>query len=366
MKRIITRILVVVLLVSLLAGCSDNKKFDSTEAMLQHLEGMYVGEAKSGDMYCWVIFEGKLYFVNDAVFEYCVESVFSNLAEERKFAELSSLEYSTVLEKLGAKALLPYAEEAVICNPKKGTIIIDEGQSYEKKILVKDDGIVVKDKYIYEDVEYKLAKNADTVDFSDECFVDLFEQTKKNYEISLGQYWTDAKDFGEFVRTNNPVVNSWNVDTDDGDLLIYKPDEKAPIGGSFMIAKDQVLFSKEDLAVATDKWKPDFTIYYSLGNTLGNSDNGLLQISDVDNLSLNVPLMFQYAVYATKNFPGTYTDYMELYNAVIAEESTVENGWEIFDKMICGVHYQLKIGTNGTQALLVVNPNDTISLRAVT
>lgn len=369
MKKLISIILTLVMLTSM-GGCSGNEQlitdstiisahFDTESAFFQHLKGMYIQEDKNTDKTYYVFQDGEVFNFNDAQFCANIETLFDSFVAKNKLTELCELDYKAAIDLLETDVILNDAAQNVVAQPEKGTLVIDEGKTYEKQILVTDDGVFAKGSH--DDKGVLLTKLSDVPDFSGEHFEALFRKTKENYTISTAGFWADTKEYGAMVKSMNPEVDGWDLIAQNETATIYTSSEWVPsVKGSLIIDDKSVVFTR---SVTMDgAWfNPSFNIAYVPGSHV--------IISDKDNLSLNMGLLLCYAAKAVENFPGA-ADSVELFEMIQDEISAnnyeIRDGAAVVTKTINGITYEVYQGTDNMWGLVSVKVGETMRLSDIT
>lgn len=354
MKKVIGLIVLCGLLLSL-AACGA-PQFESQEAMFAQLNGMWIDET-TGKYY--IFQDGNAYTLFDSSFTYALESHFSSVLREEGINALVQLDFQTALNGMGVEKILGSASD-IQADPKIGTMILDPGAYIEEHISIGPEGITVKE--AGEGTASHLSKIANSADFSGEHFADLFTETKENYTIPTSQFWMDTKEYGAMVKAFNSEIDGWELTTQNETTTIYESNKWVPdISGSLIITDTLVSFSKE--VSLLNEWtdgidfNPSFKVLYTPGNSV--------IIQDIDNMSLNMGLLIQYAANAFRQFPGAL-DHKEV-DTLIAKEFekgnyTIEDGWAKVEIKVDGITYRVMQGTSGTKGYVFASADETVKL----
>jgi len=353
MKKIIVAILILALCLSMTA--CGTPRFDSQEAMLSYLNGVWMVESIDDIKEYYVFQDGNIYTFHDQSVTYQIDSFLSNTYKTKGLDALLLLDYPSFLTSVTVADILSDPLDSIEINHKKGEIILDKDGLFEKHIIVEENSVGIKD--ADEDYSTSLIKISDTVDLSIEKYQTYFNESKNSFTVPTQQFWTDVKEYGALVKAYNPVVDGWELTTATDTTTIYESNKRVTsMSGALIVSKDAVTYTYK--VSVTKDWTPWFVINYT-------PESGTLQIIDQDNLSLDVPLLFQYAAYAVKQFPGAYEDYMDLYNSVMSETGTISSSVHTREKTINGLTYHLQLKTDKTWAFLTVKANDTLTLGTI-
>lgn len=354
MKKVIGLIVLCGLLLSL-AACGA-PQFESQETMFAQLNGMWIDET-TGKYY--IFQDGNAYTLFDSSFTYALESHFSSVLREKGIDALVQLDLQTALNGMGVEKILGSTSD-LQADPKKGTMILDPGAYIEEHISVRPEGVTVKE--ASEETASPLSKIANSTDFSGKHFAELFAEAKENYRISTDQFWADTKEYGAMVKAFNSEIDGWELTTQNETTTIYESNKWVPdISSSLVITDNLVSFSRE--VSLLNKWtdgidfNPTFKVLYTPGNSV--------IIQDIDNMSLNMGLLIQYAANAFRKFPGSL-DHIEVDNLIAKEfekgNHTTEDGWAKVEIKVNGITYKVMQGTNGTKGYVFASADETIKL----
>lgn len=358
MKKFLTAIIVLTVLMGMTA--CGNSDFKSQEDMFAYLNGMWVVDDLDQNEY-YIFQNGQVYQIEDWSLKNTMETYMDNILKNSGLDSLYCLDYKTVLAKLTTEDILGNPFSDIEINHKKGTIVLNKDKSNEKHIIIDEGSVHIKN--AEEKDTILLKKISDEVDFTDVHFEDLFNAAKNNYTVSTAQFWTDAKEYGNMIKNYNPEVDGWELTTQNETTTIYESSKWVPnISGALIITDTSVTFTKKvsllNSWTSNIDWNPSFTVHYT-------PNEGKIIIMDQDNLSLDLPLLIQYAANAVRNFPGAYEDYMELYNILAAEKGTTSNGVFTVEKTINGLTYKIQMGTDGYWAMVTVTANETLKLSTI-
>ena len=232
-----------------------------------------------------------------------------------------------------------------------------EGQYNEKSIVITKESVLL----MASDTEKStvMTKISDAADFSMKRFEEIYNEVTENYAVPTSQFWLDTKEYGEMVKTKISSFDWWSLALgSDSKVEPYvPPKELTTLKGSLLLIKKEelVLTHKVNVSSWDNSWEPSFTILYS-------PESGYLTVADQDNNALNLLSLVQYGVYAVQNFPGAYTDPVELYNAIANTELVSSDDKNKKELTINGLTYTLYVGTDGTWGMLDVRAQDTIFL----
>ena len=365
MKKVICVILALVMF-GIMGGCSDNRQlntemetknaqFDTESAFFHCLNGMYIQEDNDADKTFYIFQDGKVFVFNDAQFCTSMENLFCSLVAEDKLTVLCGLDYKTAIDLFDKDAFLENTSKSVVVKPENGLLVIDQGKSYEKQIVVTDEGVFAKG--AYDDKGVLLTKLSHIPDFSGEHFEALFRKTKENYTISTADFWADTKEYGAMVKRINPEIDGWDLITQNETTTAYKSSEWVPsIKGSLFIDDASVVFTRE-VTMDTAWVNPSFSIVYMPGSHV--------IITEKDNPSLDMKLLLYYATKAVENFPGA-ADSVELFEIIQNEISMgnyeIRDSATIVTKTINGITYKVYQGTNGMWGLVEIKAGETMKL----
>lgn len=361
MKKIICVLFVLVMLVPMV-GCSGNKQFDSESAMMEYLNGMWVVDNNREDRTYYIFRDNKIYNISDTVFLGKLEELFDSYISDDHLAELCKLDFATAIDALGAEAILGDCQENVVLQPGKGKVIIDQGMTYEKSIIIADDAVSIKE--VNEKVGTTLNKLSDTEDFATAHFESLFNQALDNYQIPSSYFLMDTKEYGEAIKSTISSFDWWSLVQSEGDLQAYKPNEAlTPLNGSCLIITKESLTYLYKTSVSTGFIGQNHEELLSL---IYNPEKGSCEITTVNTSNMNAHSLIAYCIYATQNIPGAYTDPATLYNDMVAKGETKRTDYDTTITMKSnGLEYSLRITYDEVPADFNVQVDNTISLKQI-
>ena len=357
MKKVLAAIIVLAVLVGITA--CGNSCFKSQEDMFAYLNGMWVVDDLDRNEY-YIFQDGQVHQMEDWSFKHEMETYLDDTLKNTGLEALCRLDYKTVLATLRTEDILGNPYSGIEINYQKGTIVLNKDESNEKHIIVNESSVGIK--YAKEEDTTLLKKISDEVDFTGAHFEDLFNDAKNNYTVSTTQFWTNTKEYGAMVKAFNSEVDGWELTTQNDTTTIYESNKWVPdISGSLIITDTLVSFSKE--VSLYNKWtygidfNPSFKVLYTPGNSV--------IIQDIDNMSLNMVLLIQYAANAFRQFPGAL-DHIEVYNLIAKEfengNYTIEDGWAKVEIKVNGISYRVMQGTSGTKGYVFASADETINL----
>ena len=182
MKKVLAVLLCFAYAVSL-AACTNTPRFKSKSDMMEHLRGMWAVDDTLNDKTYYVFQDDKIYSFNDIQFSNNIAAYFDSFVSDGNLVALSKLDYDAVISNIGIEGFIGNPEDNTTILPSKGKVILDDGKTYEKSIIITNDGVVITE--AGEDASTALTKLSNTVDFTGTHFAELFKEIKKDYAIPI-------------------------------------------------------------------------------------------------------------------------------------------------------------------------------------
>lgn len=364
MKKAILTVTLCILLLCITACGNTNRstaafdntmEFASSEEMLKHLDGMWVVDADAAENSYYIFRDGQIYITTDTMYSAQVKNMLDNALQNGGVEALYNQDFASVSKRmyLSDVSITP---NAISLFPQNGEIKMYEGQYDEKSVVITEESVLLTTS----DTENGtvMTKLSDAADFSMERFEEIYNEVTENYAVPTSQLWLGLTEYGEMVKTKIPQFDWW-VDKSTSDIEAYAPSGGISTldGSGLVITKQSLEFVyKINVASWNDSYEPTLTIEYNPGK-------GSFLVHDKDNNALNLLSLVQYGAYAVQNFPGAYTDPVELYNAIANTELVTADGITNKKELtVNGLTYSLCVGTDGTWGQFSIEANDTIHL----
>lgn len=360
------RFLIVLTVFALLLGlCACGKtgetydRFESEDAFLQQLEGLWVVEDSQKYKTYFAFTDGTVFCTSDFLMTGRIQDHIYDTVYANGLAAFQKLDYASCLSSITPKVLMGGALSDVRIEFKNGRILLSEGTALEQHIFIKDGIVQVKNKA--DNTVFPLTKICDSLDLSGEPFVRIFENAKVECTVPTKHFWTSAEDYGEMIISLNPDVRSWDLITKNSAKTVYQSSKwVSSISGSLTITETGVTYSNKVYLGDFDylgEWSPEFSVLYTPGVNI--------IVVDDDNLSVNMSELILYAAKAFDRFPGAarfLTVERLVEKEFAAKNFTVENGGAKVELTINGIHYTVIQGTNGTWGYVSATADENIKL----
>ena len=252
MKKAILFLLAFVLVLSITA-CSDGRSFDSSDALLEEMEGMWL--VRETNTY-YIFRDGRVYKLGEYTIINRFKSHLDSLVKNR-ILDLSTLTYARAISAQGTPQFLGEPETITI-EPKKGRIHIDKDGPQAERIQIKEDHVTVRD--VETNGLYSLEKYSDTIDFSGEDFEALFQEAVDNYTISFSDFTYSASEYAQALKSAYPYPTRSDSFTISNDMMIFSEDGSQ--NSYVMYNPSGVLGQDYHLLISDDKGtRLDFLLY---------------------------------------------------------------------------------------------------------
>ena len=364
MKTKIKQILILSIAISILLSLSacDNilsngqfstPKFENEEAMYTILNGVWVVDSATQHFYI-ICQNEKIQHFDGNDFRNITKTQIANTVNIKDVTSLSNLSFEKVLNAITEAILLEAPSYSSIIDPKKGLVTITEGAT-EHQLIVEAESVSIR--FQNQSSPIPLKKLSEAVDLSHDEFEAAFQYVKKAYPVSLSAQWMSPRMFGQLILARETPVQSWILREDSAEATIYTPHEAIEImSGALMITNEDVNYLCDIHVNSYDPdFKPRFAIIYS-------PDEGYISVMDRDNYSLNPLRMVRYGAEAVEVCPGTYDNYVDLYNALASEQPTKTANSYSYQLAFGGLSYNLSVGIDGTWAEFTIRADKDVSL----
>lgn len=353
MKRIWSIILVAIICLSLCScgssGRQQGKSFDSVESLLSSITGMWLVDDSDKEEF-YVFLDGNIYRTNHAAYEYEIERLLDETLQTKGLGAWRSMDFQASFVELDYQDVLREPLTGVSFQPKKGTIVLDEGKSWEKTLIVSDTGIVL----VEGDSEFgvDLIKIADLPTFFGEEFEEIFTRVKMETTVPKSMLLPTVKDYGELLQNAHGQVREWPVVSRTDDSLIKSLDGTLESNfGSFVLTDSMVTLG---LGARGAEGNPYVLVY----NTLGTGADLVIR----DKLFYDLKTALSFVTPVVQNIPNSLTG--EELHDLFMQERVLADGVYQFKKTIGSVTYQIYNGASwpNLYVTIIVSVEDTIPL----
>lgn len=346
MKKLKVFLWICVLILCLTACSNDTQNipaFENEDALLTHLNGMWITDDSENTEY-YIFQDGDVYNVSGEELTDVIEDLADDILNKYGIDGLATFDYQTVLTTLDNQKMLGKKSRCSI-DPARGMITLNQGKGTEKIIIVENNTVCVKYKTV--DWTKNLTKISDTVDFSNESFVNFYDDIKKNYTIPASKFWLPPKEYADSIK-DSVITWLWSLVSQDEESEVYSLDIPNRTG-VFSVNKEVFMYS-ETFSYSTyfGTEKMSFLIQYD-PYTANKSE-----FSITDTTSPDHNAMIEHAVFVTRNFPGA-PDFQELYDMLMNATANVSNNTKTVEKSIGGITYKLSMGTDGSWGQIFVD-----------
>lgn len=184
MKKLICFLLVVCSLLSCLTACGEPPRFESEEAMMTHLNGIWLVESKAENQEYYIFQNGELFYTDDATFLSKVTEYLEATQTNNGREALLNTTFETAIKATMDNSLLddPLLLDSV--DSQTGIVTFDTAAdgSTCKKISVGEDSVTFTDS---ENLTFTLTHFVADSTFNHEHFQNMFNAVKKPYQDAI-------------------------------------------------------------------------------------------------------------------------------------------------------------------------------------
>lgn len=350
MKKVCLFFAVCAIILSLTA-CTEEPKFETVSALLNHMEGMWFVEEENEQKSYYIFQEGKIYVTSDGMYTAGVERILSDALRNGGLNAWPHQDFTQVTNRLSLESFSYLKNEDTVVFPEKGEIIFNQGESSEERIVITEDSVTLRSGN--KENGKSIKKLSDTADFSSEHFSELFADIKKDYKVSSKALFCSPASYVNSLKELHPYIDSFKLVSKDGDSTIHTLDGNLiNSGASLIVDSDSVMFSEGK--PVEGKGSP-FVVMYEPGV---DCDQWLLFICDRRHTTLST--LLKYTEPVLRDLPGALGT-AELLSR-FEKEKTVSGGVRNFETKIKGITYEIMQTTNDKTSAIYIKVDEYLQL----
>lgn len=184
MKKFICLLIMLCTLLSCLPACGEPPRFESEEAMMAHLNGVWLVESKAENQEYYIFQRGELFYTDDTAFRSKVTEYLETTQTNDGREALLNTAFETATKAMMDNNLLGDSLKLDSVDPKAGIVTFDtaaDGRTC-KKISVGEDSVTFTDS---DNLTFTLTHFVADSTFNHEHFQDIFNTVKKPYQEAI-------------------------------------------------------------------------------------------------------------------------------------------------------------------------------------
>lgn len=348
MKKFVTVLMFCLLLVCATA-CSNNMKFDSEEAMLAHMEGMWVIDTVLDEKEYYIFQGGKIYTSSDHQYSSQVEQSLEEIANSGNTEAFPYQTFDVVSQRLYVEDLM-YLQENVTFKPDKGTIILDAGKGYETRIVIGENAIERFENG--NEFGLTLIKLADAPDFKTDHFRELFQAVRDEWTVPIEHFICTTEEYLTPLAYMHSVIQNFTLVSESNGTSVYT------LGGIVDDPYGALILSEENIMFFFgEDYKGD------LLRSVEYRPKGNYNIMITDRTTADLGELLLYTVPVLENVPGAYSKVADML-ALYEQQSTVSGGVRSLDVTIEGITYRINRTTDNMETVITIYLPDELPIPA--